>query len=339
MADAHTLDHVIPRGCEAAAILLMLLSEEEAADVLSRLDPEEVQQLGGAMFGVADVTEHQVNGVLDLFVTRARARTTIGFGADQHIRGVMERALGPDRADNVLARITPQTRTSALDALKWMDSRTIATLIENEHPQIAALVLAHLDPPIAADVLQLLDEETQTDVVYRIATLGPVTAEALEDLERVLLRQLNRASQGATSKRGGPTDAAHIVNNTRQTAEQRIIKQLGKLDKNLARMIEDEMFVFDNLNALDDKSLGTLLRTVENDVLVVALKGADPGLRQKMFCCMSSRAAQAIQDEIAERGPMRLAEVQDAQKEVLSVARKLADAGTISLGGKGDDYV
>lgn len=339
MADATMMTRTIPGGCEAAAILLMLLSEEEAADVLSRLDAEEVQQLGGAMFGVADVSERQVDGVLDLFVDRARARTTIGFGADSQIRGMMERALGVERADNVLARITPATRANTLDALKWMDPRMIATLVEHEHPQIAALVLAHLDPPIAADVLQLLEEDVQTDVIYRIATLGPVTAEALEDLERVLLRQVSRSSAGATSKRGGASEAAKIVNNIRQTAEQRIIRSLGKLDKSLARTIEDEMFVFENLNALDEKSLGTLLRTVENEVLVVALKGADEKLRQKMFGCMSSRAAQSIQDEIAERGPMRLVEVQDAQKEVLSIARRLADAGTINLGGKEDDYV
>jgi flagellar motor switch protein FliG len=339
MADTDTIEAAVPEGCEAAAILLMLLAEEEAADVLSRLDPEEVQQLGGAMFGVADVSENQVNGVLDLFVTRARARTTIGFGADGHIRGMMERALGADRADNILARITPPARASALDAFKWMDPRTIADLIEQEHPQIAALVLAHLDPPVAADVLQLLDEDTQTDVIYRVATLGPVTAEALDDLEAVLLRQINRASQGATTKRGGASEAAKIVNNTRQAAEVRIIKSLAKVDRTLARMIEDEMFVFDNLNALDEKSLGTLLRAVESDTLIVALKGCEAGLRQKMFGCMSSRAAQSIQDEMAERGPIRVTDVQDAQKEILATARRLADAGTISLGGKGDDYV
>jgi len=330
----------VPSGSEAAAILLMLLTEEEAADVLARLEPEEVQQLGGAMFGVADVSERQVNGVLDMFVDRARARTTIGFAADTQIKGMMERALGPDRAENILARITPPTRTSALDALKWMDPRTIAGLVEHEHPQIAALVLAHLEPPIAADVLQLLDEDVQSDIIYRVATLGPVTSEALEDLEKVLVRQLGKtSSSGTTSRRGGASEAAKIVNNTRQSAEQRIIKTLTKLDKNLARTIEDEMFVFDNLNELDDKSMGTLLRTVDNDILVVALKGCDERLRQKMFGCMSSRAAQSIQDEIAERGPMRLAEVQDAQKEVLAIARRLADAGTINLGAKGDDYV
>lgn len=344
MADVDTLPaetaEKVPGGCEAAAILLMLLSEEEAANVLGQLDPDEVQMLGGAMFGVADVTERQVNGVLDLFVDRARARTTIGFGADAHIRGMMERALGSDRAENIMARITPPTRDNALDALKWMEPRTIAALIEHEHPQIGALVLAHLDPSIAADVLQLVDEDQQTDLIYRIAKLGPVTSEALEDLERVLLRQIgNSLRGGTTTRRGGASEAAKIVNNTRTLAEQRIIRSLNKLDKNLARTIEDEMFVFDNLNALDDKNLGTLLRAVDNSILVVALKGADERLRAKMLGCMSTRAAQSITDEMAERGPMRLAEVQDAQKEMLAIARQLANAGTINLGGKGEDYV
>ncbi len=330
----------IPTGSSAAAILLMLLAEDEAAQVLGRLDPDEVQQLGTAMFGVADVSEDEVDGVLDQFVDRARERTTIGFGADGQIRNMMERALGAERAENMLARITPPQRQSALDSLKWMDAKTIAALVEPEHPQIAALVLAHLDPPIAADVLQLLDEEAQADIIYRVATLGPVTSEALEDLERVLLRQLGNSSRGGTtSRRGGASEAAKIVNNTRTTAEQRIIKSLGKLDRNLARTIEDEMFVFDNLNALDEKNLGALLRAVDNAILVVALKGAEEKLRGKMLGCMSSRAAQSIMDEMMERGPMRLAEVQDAQKEMLAIARQLANAGTINLGGKGDDYV
>ena len=326
-------------GCAAAAILLMVLSEEEASAVLSRLDPEEVQQLGAAMFGVANVSEDEVEGVLDQFVDRAKARTTIGFGADVQIRGMMERALGQDRAENLMARITPVQHASTLDALKWMDPATIAKLIEHEHPQIAALVLAHLEPPIAADVLQLLDEDMQPDLVHRVATLGPVSSEALEELESILLREVGQTSRVTTTRRGGASEAAKIVNNTRKLAESRIIKALGKLDKTLARTIEDEMFIFDNLMDLDEKSLGALLRNVSNEVLVVALKGAQPALRLRMLGCMSSRAAQSIQDEMAEKGPMRLAEVQDAQKEILSVARELAEAGTIMLGGKGDDYV
>src|ERR1700761_7908540 len=209
-----------PAGSSAAAILLMLLAEDEAAQVLSRLDPDEVQQLGTAMFEVADVSEDEVDQVLDQFVARARERTTIGFAADGQIRTMMERALGSERAENMLARITPPTRQSALDSLKWMDAKTIATLVTGEHPQIAARVLAHLDPPIAADVLQQLDEDAQADIVYRVATLGSVSAEALDDLERLLLRQVNKGSgQGNAPKRGGATEAAKIVNGTRTNVE------------------------------------------------------------------------------------------------------------------------
>lgn len=326
-------------GSEAAAILLMLLGEEEAAQLLGRLDPQEVQHLGGAMFGVADVSETQVNSVLDQFVVRARERTSIGFGADLQIKGMMEKALGHERAENMLARITPPTRAATLDSLKWMDPCTIANLVEHEHLQIMALVLAHLDPPIAADVLQLLDEELQPDLVHRVATLGPVTAEALADLEQLLLRPAQPAKSGGATRRGGTSEAAQIVNNTRKSAEQRIIKALQKLDKSLARSIEDEMFVFDNLMALDDKNLGALLRSVDSEILIVGLKGADERMKTKMFGCMSSRAAQSIQDAIADKGPMRLAEVQEAQKEILAIARRLAAEGTIILGGKGDDYV
>lgn len=329
-----------PAGSSAAAILLMLLSEDEAAQVLGRLDPDEVQELGSAMFSVADVSEEEVEGVLDQFVDRARERTTIGFAADSQIRAMMERALGAERAENMLARITPPTRSSALDSLKWMDAKTIAALVEPEHPQIAALVLAHLEPAVAADVLQLLDEEVQADVVYRVATLGPVSAEALDDLERLLLRQVNKKASGSNAPaRGGASEAAKIVNSTRTQVEQRVIRQLARLDKNLARQIEDEMFVFDNLTLLTEKDLGALMRQVDNEILILALKGCEPQLRAKIFGCMSSRAAQSIQDEMAERGPTRLAEVQEAQKQVLAIARRMAEAGTIMLGGKGEDYV
>ncbi|CAA9530888.1 MAG: Flagellar motor switch protein FliG [uncultured Sphingosinicella sp.] len=328
-----------PSGSEAAAILLMLLGDEEAADVLKRLDPTEVQHLGAAMFNVADVTEDQVERVLDLFMTRAKARTTIGFGSAPRIRSVMEQALGQDRAESMLARITPPTDSRALDAMRWMDAPTIAALIENEHPQIAALVLAHLEPPAAADVLQLLAPDLQADVIYRVATLESVTAEALEELEHVLVREVTRSSSRPATARGGAAEAAKIMNNTRAGTDQRIIRTLAKVDKKLAAAIEDEMFVFDNLNELDDKNLGTLLRNIENDVLVVALKGAEEKVREKMLGCMSSRAADSIRDEMEERGPMRLAEVLEAQKEVIAIARRLSDAGTIMLKGRGDDYV
>ena len=329
----------VPSGSEAAAILLMLLGDDEAANVLRRLEPTEVQHLGTAMFNVADVSEEQVEGVFDLFLSRARARTTIGFGAAPRIRSVMEQALGPDRAESVLARITPPTDSRGLDALRWMDAKTIAALIEHEHPQIAALVLAHLEPPAAADVLQLLPDAIQPDVIHRVATLESVTTEALEELERVLVREVARTSSRPATARGGTSEAAKIMNNTRPGTDQRIIRTLSKIDKKLAQSIEEEMFIFDNLIDVDEKNLGMLLRNVENDILVVALKGADEKLREKILGCMSSRAADSIRDEMEERGPMRLAEVLEAQKEVLAVARRLADAGTIMLNGRGDDYV
>ena len=328
-----------PSGSSAAAILMMLLGEEEAATVLSRLDPDEVQHLGGAMFNVANISENEIDGVFDVFLDRAKARTTLGFGVERQIKGMMHKALGQDKADQVLQRITPVQHTTALENLKWMDGRQIANLIEFEHPQIAAIVLAFLDSQRAADVLQMLPEDVQADLVYRVATMGPVPETALEELDELLSRPATSQSAGATTRRGGAGEAAKIVNSSRKAAEQRIIKALQKLDKTVARTIEEEMFVFDNLNALSEKDLGALLRAVDNDILVVSLKGADEKLRAKIFGCMSSRAAQSVQDEIADRGPMRLADVQEAQKAMLAIARKLAAEGSISLGGKGDDFV
>jgi flagellar motor switch protein FliG len=344
MADETPIDTdgatpVEPSGSSAAAILLMLLGEEEAATVLSRLQPDEVQHLGGAMFNVANISEQEIDGVFDVFVDRAKARTTLGFGVERQIKGMMHKALGSDKADQVLQRITPVQHTNALENLKWMDARQIANLVEFEHPQIAAIVLAFLESQRAADVLQLLPEDMQADLVYRVATMGPVTETALMELDELLSRPATAQSTGATTRRGGAGEAAKIVNSSRKASEQRIIKALQKLDKTVARNIEEEMFIFDNLMALTEKDLGALLRAVDNDILVVSLKGADEKLRAKIFGCMSSRAAQSVQDEIADRGPMRLADVQESQKQMLAIARKLAAEGTISLGGKGDDFV
>jgi flagellar motor switch protein FliG len=327
-------------GSAAAAVLLMLFDEDEAAQILSRLEPEEVRELGYAMYGVVDVEVDEVNQALDHFVNKAKGRTTIGYGAAQHIKGAMHKALGPVRADNMLARITPPEKSTKLAMLKWMESKDIAAAIEMEHPQIMAIVLAHLEPHAAGTVLQMLPADKQDEVVYRVATLGPVSTEALDDLEH-LLNSHGGASRGGGTKtqRGGTSEAAAIMNNLRKDHEQRIIKALAKRDRNVAQSIEDEMFVFENLLGLSDKDLGALMRTVDNDQLVVALKGAHEGLRGKILGCMSSRAAQSIQDEMEERGPMRLAEVMEAQKAIIASARRMAEQGTIQLGGKGDDFV
>ena len=327
-------------GSAAAAVLLMLFEDDEAAQILSRLEPEEVRQLGYAMYDVADVAVEEVDAALDQFVSKAKSRTTIGYGAGEHIRGMMHKALGADRADNMLARITPPTRSNKLEMLKWMQAKEVAHIIEQEHPQIMALVIAHLDPTVGAETLQLLPLDVQDDIVYRIATLGPVTTDALDELEALLVRRGSSVATGASSQRGGTTEAAAIMNNVRKVNEQRIIKQIGKRDKAVAQTIEEEMFVFDNLIEMDDKNLGALLRTIENDILVVALKGCNELLKSKIFGCMSSRAAQAIADEIEDRGPIRLADVIDAQKQVIAAARRMAESGAIMLGGKGgEDFV
>ncbi|HWJ70339.1 MAG TPA: flagellar motor switch protein FliG [Sphingobium sp.] len=327
-------------GSAAAAVLLMLFDEDEAAQILSRLEPDEVRQLGYAMYDVADVEVAEVNHALDQFVTKAKSRTTVGYGASQHIRGAMHKALGSDRADTILAKITPPTRSNKLAMLKWMEPGEIVSIIELEHPQIMAIVLAHLDPAAAAAVLQMLPPELQDDVVYRVATLGAVSAEAIDDLEQLLQSRPPQARGGGpTTKRGGASEAAAIMNNIRKDHEQRIIKALTKRDRAVAQSIEDEMFIFENLLALSGKDMGTLMRAVDSAVLVVALKGASDELRTSILGSMSQRAAQSIQDEMDERGPLRLAEVLEAQKEVIAEARRMGEEGTIMLGGKGDDYV
>jgi flagellar motor switch protein FliG len=340
MAEAEVAVSSAMSGSAAAAVLLMLFDEDEAAQILSRLEPDEVRQLGYAMYDVADVQVDEVNQALDRFVHKAKGRTTVGYGAAQHIKGAMHKALGPERADNMLARITPPTRSTKLAMLKWMEPKEIAAIIEQEHPQIMAIVLAHLDATVAGSVLQLLPTEHQEEIVYRVATLGPVSAEALDDLDQLLSGASGHArGGGTTTQRGGTTEAAAIMNNVRKDHEQRIIKALAKRDRNVAQSIEDEMFIFENLLQLSEKDLGTLMRGVDNERLVVALKGASEMLRSKILACMSARASQSIQDEMEERGPMRLAEVVEAQKAIIAEARRMGDAGTISLGGKGDDLV
>lgn len=326
-------------GSAAAAVLLMLFDEDEAAQILSRLEPDEVRQLGFAMYDVADVEIEEVNLALDKFVSKAKRRTTVGYGATQHIRGAMTKALGPERADNILARITPPTRSTKLEMLKWMEPKEIAAIVEHEHPQVMAIVLAYLDPGSAAAVLALLPQEYHDDVVYRVATLGPVSNEALDDLEQMLSTAKPGAHKGAVAQRGGTSDAAAIMNNVRKDIEQRVIKALLKRDKIVAQTIEDEMFIFDNLIELDDKNLGVLTRSIDTGLLVVALKGANEMLKAKMLGSMSQRAAQSIQDEMEERGPLRLSEVIDAQKQIVAMARRLADEGQLMLGGKGEDFV
>ncbi|KQM19963.1 flagellar motor switch protein FliG [Sphingomonas sp. Leaf24] len=329
----------IHSGVERAAVLMMLVGEEEAAAILQKLDPEEVQQLGKAMFTVADVSEDEVTVVLDDFVEKARERTTVGFDPRPHIETVMNRALGADKAESVLAKITPIETACQIELLDWMDASEIVSLIKDEHPQIAAVLLANLDPAIAAQVLEGLPEAAQPQILHRIAKLGPITPEAIETLKSMLSRRSTGRSSGSGVQLGGAKDAARILSSGRKATENRVMPKLAKIDRDIARAIEDQLFVFDNLLEMDDKNLGVLIRNVDSDLLVRALKGVDEAGRNRFLGCMSARAADGIRDEIEARGPMKLAEVLDAQKGVITVARQLAKDGTIMMGGGDDDYV
>ena len=326
-------------GVERAAVLMMLVGEEEAAAILQKLDPEEVRQLGAAMFAVADVGEPEVESVLDDFVGRARERTAIGFDPASKISAVMNRALGPEKASSVLARITPQEESCAIDLLDWLEAPDIAAMIEKEHPQVAALLLANLDPAVAAKVLELLPDAVQPDILHRVARLGPITPEAIETLKAMVASRTGTVKQAAGMSLGGTREAAKIMSSARKATEQRVMPKLAKIDRDTAKAIEEAMFVFDNLLDMDDKNLGTLIRNIDGDLLARALKGVDETARERFLGCMSARAADGIRDEMEARGPMRLSEVLEAQKAIIQIARTLAKDGTIMMGGGEDDYV
>lgn len=326
-------------GVERAAVLMMLVGEEEAAAILQKLDPEEVRQLGKAMFAVADVSEIEVEGVLDDFVGKARERTAIGFDPRPRIEAVMTRALGQEKADSVLARIVPAEDACQIDLLDWLDAGEIAAMIEKEHPQIAAVLIANLDPAVGAQVLELLPDAVQPDVLHRLARLGPITPEAVDTLKTMLANRSSSAQAPAGVTLGGTRDAAKILSSGRKATELRVMPKLFKIDREVAKAIEEAMFVFDNLLDLDDKNLGTLIRNIDGDILTRALKGVDESIRARFLGCMSSRAADGIRDEMEARGPMKLSEVLEAQKVIIQIARNLAKDGTIQMGGGDDDYV
>ena len=327
-------------GTQKSAILMMLLGEDEASEIIRNLSPKEVQHLGTAMYSVQGLDQETVNAVLDEFLAIIKAQTSLGMGAGNYIRNVMNKALGEDKAQSVLSRIAPSTSARPIEILDWMDARSIAELIIDEHPQIIALIISYLDSGQAADVLGLLPDGMQPEIVRRIATLQTVGPDALTELEKVMQSKFKANTSLRAAKVGGVDAAARIMNFTKQNMEQRIMKDISRNDRELMQAIQESMFVFDNLIMSDDRSLQTLLRSVDNELLVLALKGADEPLREKLFSCMSKRAAANIMDEMEALGPVRLTEVQEAQKRIINVARRMSDEGSIVLAGRGgDDFV
>ena len=327
-------------GTQKSAILMMLLGEEEASEIVRNLSPKEVQHLGSAMYSVQGLDQETVNKVLDEFLEIIKQQTSLGLGSDSYIRNVLTKALGTDKAQSVLGRITPTSSNRPIEILDWMDARAIAEMVLDEHPQIISLIISYLEPSVGADVMNMLPVDLQADVIRRVATLETVQPDALRELEMVMQQKFAANTSLRASQVGGVKAAAALMNFTQQDTEQRIMKVLGKDDKDLMQAIQENMFLFENLIESDDRSLQTLLRSVETEDIVVAMKGADEALRDKLFACMSSRAAANIMDEMEALGPVRLTEVQDAQKAIINVARRLSDEGAIVLAGRGgDDFV
>ena len=324
-------------GIVRSAVLLMAMGEDPAAQVLQHLAPREVQKLGQAMAGLKNVSREQIEKALDEFRTEAGERTTIGAGSDEYVRNVLTKALGGDKAGPVIDRILQGGDTSGIDGLKWMDSAAVAELIKNEHPQILATILVHLDRDQAAEVLACFPERMRGDVVLRIATLDGIQPSALRDLNDVLTKLLSGGDNLQKTAVGGVRAAAEILNYLSGSVETSVVEAVRTYDAELAQKILDQMFVFDNLLQLDDKAIQLLLREVQSESLIVALKGSSEPLREKVFKNMSQRAGETLKEDLEAKGPVRLSEVETQQKEILKVLRRLADEGQIALGGKGED--
>lgn len=326
-------------GVQRAAVLLLSLGEQEAAEVLKHMSAKEVQKLGIAMTSVASVTQEQVGLVIDSFVDELDKRTSLGVGADDYVRNVLVGALGADKANSLIDRILFGRNTTGLDSLKWMEPRAVAELVRNEHPQIIAIVLSHLDGDQAADVLKCLPERTRSDVLVRIATLDGIPPNALNELNDIMERQFSGSQNIKSSSIGGVKVVANILNFMDSGQDQVLLGDIGKVDPELSSRIQDLMFVFDNLAELDDRTIQAILRDVPSDKLGLALRGADIKVREKITGNMSQRAAEILLEDMEVRGPVRLAEVEAAQKEILAMVRRLADEGSIQLAAKNEEFI
>ncbi|WP_177188967.1 flagellar motor switch protein FliG [Solimonas aquatica] len=326
-------------GTERAAILLMSLGEAEAAEVLKHMNAKDVQKVGAAMASLTNVSRERAENVMENFVMELDAQTSLGVGADDYVKRVLVGALGNDKANGLIDRILLGRNSKGLEALKWMETRAVADLVRNEHPQIVAIVLAYLDPDQASEILTLLPERMRSDVLMRIARLDGIQPQALRELDEIMEKQFSGGNNLKSSSVGGIKVAANILNLMETSQEQSIIGRIAENDQELSQKIQDLMFVFDDLGEVDDRSIQTLLRDVSSDTLALALKGADPRIREKILKNMSKRAAEMLVEDMESRGPAKLSEVEGAQKEMLVVARRLAEAGTIVLGGKGEEMV
>ncbi|MDX8379443.1 MAG: flagellar motor switch protein FliG [Gallionella sp.] len=324
-------------GVQNSAIFLMTLGASEAAEVLKYLEPKEVQKISTAMVSLNNLSREQISQVFHDFLLAASEKTSIGMDSNDYIRNMLTQALGDDKASGLLDRILHSSDTSGIESLKWMDAGAVAELISNEHPQIVATILVHLEPDQAASTMKMFTERTRNDVLLRISTLDSVQPVALRELNDVLSKLMSGGNKSKKNLKGGVSTAAEILNFMGGTMEAEMMDKVRSFDPDLAQKIEDKMFVFENVLDVDDRGIQLILREVQSEALIVALKGASEELREKIFKNMSSRAAEMMREDLESKGPVKLSEVEANQKEILKSVKRLADDGQISLGSKGDE--
>lgn len=324
-------------GIEDGAIFLMALGENEAAEVLKHLEPKEVQKLSAAMMSLKNLGREQIESVVKDFVMSAGGKTTIGMDSGGYIRNMLTKAIGDDKAAGLLDQYASNIAdTSGIEGLKWMDPGVVAEMIQNEHPQIIATILVHLDPDQAAGVLKMLTSRTRNDTLLRISTLDGAQPIALRDLNEVLSK-LMLGGGGKKTLRGGVAAAADILNFMGGALETEVMDSVRSYDPDLAQKIEDKMFIFENILEIEDRGIQVILREVQSEALIVALKGASEELREKIFKNMSQRAGEMMREDLESKGPVKLSDVEANQKEILKVVRRLSDEGQVTIGGRGDD--
>ena len=327
-------------SAQHAALLLMAMGENQAAAVLKHMGPKEVQTLGTNMQSLNNVTQEQIAESLDAFIESVGNQSSLSIGSEDYLNSVLQKALGREKAKSIMSRISMGTTSKGLDMLKWMDAQSISDLIRNEHPQIISIVLVYLDKDQASQVLSLLPEAVRSNVVMRIANMDGVNPEALTELDAILEQRFEGNTTMKVANIGGVRMAAEMLNGLKGDLSTQIIEKMSEADKDLSTQIQDQMFIFENLLDLDDRGVQTLLREVSTDDLVLALKGASHEMQEKIFNNMSKRAAEMLRDDLETKGPVRLKEVEDAQKNILKVAHALSDEGKIMLGaGGGEDFV
>lgn len=318
---------------QRAAVIMLLLGEEQAAEIIKYLGPKEVQALGSAMVKASTMSQNAVNVVLDDFVEMLKNQTSLSFSGTDYVETVMRMALGEDKANSILNRINPGQKSKGLEVLSWMDPRSIAEMIKIEHPQVIAIVLSLLDNSVAADVTVYLPNDVRPEVIQRIASLDTVQPAAMIELEAVIKSQFSKSASNASASFGGIEAAAGIMNFSKTEIEASIMNGLETLDPVLMQKIQDLMFTFENLTTVDNKGIQVLMRAVDPDQLMTALKGASDAAKERFFSNMSERARGMFKDDMEAKGPVRMADVEEAQKQIMRMARKLSDSGELMLGG------